>query len=157
MAFDKNHDHRQYIFSAGQLEMQMNSNHTTFSMPILSSELQHLDQYGDSMPENSHRMQVFHPNLGNSLVFHNFTSVEDNLAYGGSLDPLVIDDNLTAGNNSDHHQFGSSSWPGYGLYFNSNLEPASPNFFIHTPSTGKPKARWCKIRAVTKWLLKRDS
>ncbi|XP_019186290.1 PREDICTED: calmodulin-binding protein 60 D-like isoform X2 [Ipomoea nil] len=142
-----------FVFPAeqDQLEMQMNSTHTSFSMPIPSSELQHLDQYGDPMPETSHRMQVFNPNLGNSLALHNFTCLEDDLASGGSLDPL---DNLTAGNNSDHYQFGSSSWLGNGVHFNSNLEPVHPDFFFHVPSsTGKPKARWCKIRAVVKWKM----
>ncbi|XP_031102440.1 calmodulin-binding protein 60 D-like isoform X2 [Ipomoea triloba] len=134
-----------FVFPAeqDQLEMQMNS--------IPGSELQHLDQYGDPMPESSHRMQVFNPNLGNSLALHNFTCLEDDLASGGSLDPL---DNLNAGNNSDHYQFGPSSWAANGLHFNSNLEPVYPDFFFHMPSsTGNPKARWCKIRAVIKWKM----
>ncbi|GFY90524.1 hypothetical protein Acr_07g0007210 [Actinidia rufa] len=61
-------------------------------------------------------------------------------AASGSLGPVMQIGHLSAGDNS---QVGISTWPG-------NVGIVSPNFGIHISRNGKPKARWCMIRAAMK-------
>ncbi|GMP40028.1 hypothetical protein CsSME_00010638 [Camellia sinensis var. sinensis] len=75
----------------------------------------------------------------------------DNWAPSGSLGSFMQIGHLTANDNSQEQK---PTWHGNGLFFAPNNETVgilSSNFDIHISRNGKPKARWCMIRAAMKW------
>lgn len=77
--------------------------------------------------------------------------------YGGPCDigkswaPVMQITHLTADDNS---QVGTSIWQGEGFFFaptDNGVGIAASNFGIPISRNGKPKARWCMIRAAVKW------
>ncbi|GFY80812.1 hypothetical protein Acr_01g0006210 [Actinidia rufa] len=102
---------------------------------ILSSSLL-ADSYSSSISDL--------PNVNFSGMHQDYISGpyvgETSWAASGSLGPVMQIGHLSAGDNS---QVGISTWPG-------NVGIVSPNFGIHISRNGKPKARWCMIRAAMK-------
>lgn len=85
--------------------------------------------------------------------------------YGGPCDigkswaPVMQITHLTADDNS---QVGTSIWQGEGFFFaptDNGVGIAASNFGIPISRNGKPKARWCMIRAAVKWgiSVRRDA
>ncbi|XP_031129566.1 calmodulin-binding protein 60 B-like [Ipomoea triloba] len=129
-----------------QLEMQMYSDHTTISPP--SYELQQ-SPFGVSMPESSHRMGS--SSSSSCFLINNPSAVYAGDVWGpsGSQDPLIITTTP-----SNYQLESPLAWPGNnGLSATSSTERASPSFGINSSKTGKPRARWCKIRAVVKLTI----
>ncbi|XP_057495400.1 calmodulin-binding protein 60 B-like isoform X2 [Actinidia eriantha] len=118
-----------------QLEMQLAPNHMTVTPSPL---------YTYNVQDGSHPVQVFAPTLRNGFMATDYISGpyvgETSWAASGSLGPVMQIGHLSA---SDNPQVGISTWPG-------NVGIVSPNFGIHISRNGKPKARWCMIRAAMK-------
>ncbi|GFY90520.1 calmodulin binding protein-like protein [Actinidia rufa] len=129
-----------------QLEMQLAPNHMTVTpSPLYTYNVQDGSHPEVSVAQLCHPVQVFAPpTLRNGFMAPDYISGpyvgETSWAASGSLGPVMQIGHLSAGDNS---QVGISTWPG-------NVGIVSPNFGIHISRNGKPKARWCMIRAAMK-------
>lgn len=107
--------------------------------PTYSYDVQYDSQPEDSVTQLSYPMQLSSPTLK--------TSFKATDSYGGPYDvgngwaPVMQITHLTADDNS---QVGTTTWQGNGFLF-------SPVDNISTD--GKPKSRWCTIRAAVKWVI----
>ncbi|PSS19667.1 Calmodulin-binding protein 60 B like [Actinidia chinensis var. chinensis] len=128
-----------------QLEMQLAPNHMTMTpSPLYTCNVQDGSHPEVSVAQLCHPVQVFGPTLRNDFMTTDYISGpyvgETSWAASGSLNPVMQIGHLTTGDNS---QAGTSTWPG-------NIGIFSPDFGIHLSKKGKPKARWCMIRAAMK-------
>ncbi|KAL7235314.1 hypothetical protein ACSBR1_018754 [Camellia fascicularis] len=141
-------------FHQDPLEMQLASNHMMSLQPY-TYDAQDGSQLEVSAAQHYQPMQLFTPALGNCLMAADSCSGPyvggDSWAPSGSLGSLMQIGHLTANDNSQEQK---PTWHGNGLFFAPNNETVgilSSNFDIHISRNGKPKARWCMIRAAMKW------
>ncbi|KAL3515979.1 hypothetical protein ACH5RR_022881 [Cinchona calisaya] len=120
------------------------------------------DQFQASHGETSHQMEAFNSISNNGFVItdpydelHNdrYSWVSpDSLVPLGSTDQLVVNENF---------QVETSAWQGNGFSVTPRNQAlgavVSSDFGIRISTSGKPKARWCKIRAVIKWQMVKNS
>ncbi|XP_058213968.1 calmodulin-binding protein 60 B-like isoform X2 [Rhododendron vialii] len=140
------------VVQQDQMEMQLPSSHmATAISPSYSYNVQYDSQPEDSVTQLSYPMQLSSPTLQNS-----FKATD---SYGGSYDvgngwaPVMQITHLTADDNS---QVGTSTWQGNGFLFSpvdNTVEIAASNVGIRISMDGKPKSRWCTIRAAVKWVI----
>ncbi|CAL5378626.1 unnamed protein product [Camellia sinensis] len=138
-------------FHQDPLEMQLASNHMMSLQPYTYDA-----QDGSQLEVSAYQpMQLFTPALGNCLMAADSCagpySGGDGWAPSGSLGSFIQIGHLTANDNSQEQK---PTWHGNGLFFTPNNETVgilSSNFDIHISRNGKPKARWCMIRAAMKW------
>ncbi|GFY94919.1 calmodulin binding protein-like protein [Actinidia rufa] len=128
-----------------QLEMQLAPNHMTMTpSPLYTCNVQDGSHPEVSVAQLCHPVQVFGPTLRNDFMTTDYISGpyvgETSWAASGSLNPVMQIGHLTT---SDNSQAGTSTWPG-------NIGFFSPDFGKHLSKKGKPKARWCMIRAAMK-------
>ncbi|CAL5330120.1 unnamed protein product [Camellia sinensis] len=141
-------------FHQDPLEMQLASNHMMSLQPY-TYDAQDGSQLEVSAAQHYQPMQLFTPALGNCLMAADSCSGPygggDSWAPSGSLGSFMQIGHLTANDNSQEQK---PTWHGNGLFFAPNNETVgilSSNFDIHISRNGKPKARWCMIRAAMKW------
>ncbi|CAL5380522.1 unnamed protein product [Camellia sinensis] len=141
-------------FHQDPLEMQLASNHMMSLQPY-TYDAQDGSQLEVSAAQHYQPMQLFTPALGNCLMAADSCSGPyggaDSWAPSGSLGSFMQIGHLTANDNSQEQK---PTWHGNGLFFTPNNETVgilSSNFDIHISRNGKPKARWCMIRAAMKW------
>lgn len=124
---------------------------TTAISPSYSYTVQYDSQPEDSVTQLSCPMQLSSPKLQNS-----FKATD---SYGGLYDvgngwaPVMQITHLTADDNS---QVGTSTWQGNGFLFapvDNIVGSAASNVGIRISTDGKPKSRWCTIRAAVKWVI----
>ncbi|KAF7142307.1 hypothetical protein RHSIM_Rhsim05G0133700 [Rhododendron simsii] len=135
-----------------QMEMQLPSSHmTTAISPSYSYNVQYDSQPEDSVTQLSYPMQLSSPTLQNS-----FRATD---SYGGPYDvgngwaPVMQITHLTADDNS---QVGTSTWQGNGFLLapvDNIVGIAASNVGFRISTDGKPKSRWCTIRAAVRWVI----
>lgn len=141
--------------------MQLGSDHMTTSPPY-TFEVDNGSQLEVSLAHNCHSMQAFSPPLSNSFVMKDFYDGSYREGYNtapiGSLGSVMMTEDLAA---DDISQVEMSTWQGNGFFLAPSTQSVgilSSNIGFHFSRNGKPKARWCKIRAAIKWgiLVRRD-
>ncbi|XAR52676.1 hypothetical protein NMG60_11020862 [Bertholletia excelsa] len=149
-----------HILFSDQEEMQLASSRMT--SPPCTFDSQDRNGLEVSVSGHSYPMQVFAPTLYDSLIINDSCSgpsgEDKSWAPSGSVRKLLQNGCLAVYDNS---QAGTSKWQGNGLFLSPSNDAGgllSSNFGIHISRSGKPKARWCMIRAVVKWgiSLRRD-
>ncbi|CAL5402087.1 unnamed protein product [Camellia sinensis] len=138
------------------LEMPLACNHMATSPPYIYN-VEDGNQQEVSVVQQYQPLQVFTPTLRNSLMATNSYSGPygggNSWAPSGSSGPVLQIGHLTSDDNCPSEP---TTWQGNGLFLASSNETVgnvSSNFGICDSRNGKPKARWCMIRAVIKWVI----
>ncbi|KAL3538246.1 hypothetical protein ACH5RR_001612 [Cinchona calisaya] len=144
-----------------QMEMQVNSDPTKIA-PMRTYELQEGNQFKISAGETSHHMEPFNSFLSNSFIIRDSYDELQASSFGwdttGSFGTVGLTDHQPFLN--ENFQVETSAWQGNGFFVtprNQALGVLSSDFGIRISSNGKPKASWCKIRAVVKWRMIKSS
>ncbi|XP_028086312.1 calmodulin-binding protein 60 G-like [Camellia sinensis] len=138
------------------LEMPLACNHMATSPPYIYN-VEDGNQQEVSVVQQYQPLQVFTPTLRNSLMATNSYSGPygggNSWAPSGSSGPVLQIGHLTSDDNCPSEP---TTWQGNGLFLASSNETVgnvSSNFGICDSRNGKPKARWCMIRAAIKWVI----
>lgn len=132
--------------------MQLGSDRMT-SSPLYTFEVDNGSQLDVSVANNCHSLQAIYPTLTNSFVMKDFCygsySEGRSAAPSGSLGSVLTGDLA-----DDISQVEMSNWQGNGFFLppsNQSVDIVSSNVGFRFSKKGKPKARWCKLRAAIKW------
>lgn len=139
-----------------QMEMQVNSDHIKIA-PTRTYGVQDGNQFKVSAGGTSHPMEAFNSLLSNSFIIRDSFDEFQTGAYSwdtaGCFCPVGSTDQLIS---NENFQAETSEWQGNNFFVtpkNQALGVHSSDFGICVSSNWKPKASWCKIRAVIKWRM----
>ncbi|XP_027107899.1 calmodulin-binding protein 60 B-like [Coffea arabica] len=144
-----------------QVGMQVNPGHMEIA-PAHTCGVQDSNQFKVSGAGTSHQMDAINSVLNSGF---GLTNSYDEIHTGGghswdspgSLGLFGLTDQLVLNNN---FPVDTSAWQENGFLMapgNQAFGVVSSGFGIGIPSNGKPKACWCKIRAVIKWRMVKSS
>lgn len=115
------------------------------------------NQFQVSVAEKTpHQMEDFSSMLGNGFAIGDSCAAGIN-GWGTtvSLGPLGLTDSLP--NFNDNFQVDTPAWQGNSIFMSQRNQALGVVSSIRFPGTGKSKAGWCKIRAVIKWRIIKNS
>lgn len=144
-----------------QVGMQVNPGHMKIA-PAHTNGVQDSNQFKVSGAGTSHQMDAINSVLNNGFGFtDSYSEMHTGAGYSwdspGSLGPLGLTDQLVL---NDNFLVETTAWQENGFPMaprNQALGVVSSDFGFHISSNGKPKACWCKIRAVIKWRMLKSS
>lgn len=139
----------------------MNPGHMKIS-PVHTYGVQDINQFKVSGAGTSHQMDATNSFLNSGFGFTDsygemHTGAGHSWDSPGSLGPFGLTDQLVL---NDNFPVEASAWQENGCSMapgNQAFGVVSSDFGIRISSNGKPKACWCKIRAVIKWRMVKSS